>query len=73
VRSPPPEEEGAAEELTTDELTTTPIPRTSALLREGRVGGETGVKLSPGIREGWGGRCFKIWIYFLPILLCFDW
>ena len=45
------EEEGAAE-TTCDELTATPIPRPPALLGGG--GRETGVKLSPGRREGWG-------------------
>jgi len=49
VRSHPAEEEGAAE-TTRDELTTTPIP----LRRSGGGGRETGVKLSPGRREGWG-------------------
>ena len=38
-----------------------PVP----LHRSGGGGRETGVKLSPGRREGWGGRCFKIWFYFL--------
>jgi len=49
VRSPAPEEEGAAE-TTCDELTITPIPRPPALLGGG--GRETGVKLSLGRREG---------------------
>jgi len=44
-----------------DELTTAPIPRPPVLLEGG--GGEKGVKLSPGRREGWG-KIFKIWIYF---------
>jgi len=46
VRSPPPEEEGAAETVC-DELTVTPIPHPSAPLG---VGGcrEMRVKLSPG-------------------------
>jgi len=50
VRSPPPEEEGAAE-TTCDELTTTPIPRPPVPL-QGRKE-RNGVKLSPGRREGW--------------------
>jgi len=51
VRSPPPEEEGAAE-TTCDELTTAPVPRPPAPL--GGRGENLGVKLSPGRREGWG-------------------
>ena len=58
VRSPPPEEEGAAETMC-DELTTTPLPCPPPPL-----GGEevenSGVKLRLGRREGWGGRCYKI-------------
>jgi len=50
VRSPPPEEEGVAE-ATCEELTATPIPCPPAPLGGG--GRETGVKLSPGRREGW--------------------
>ena len=49
---PPPEEEGAAE-TTCDELTQTPIPRPPAPLRGEEVE-ESGAKLSPGRREGWG-------------------
>jgi len=60
VRSPPPEEKGAAE-TTCDELTVTPISCPPALLRGGER--EMGVKLSPGRRRG-GGRCLKIWFYF---------
>jgi len=52
VRSPLPEEEGAAE--TTFELTITPIPCPPVPLW-GRGGGrETGMKLSLGRRERWG-------------------
>jgi len=47
VRSPPSEQEGAAE-TTCNELTITPIPCS------GGGGKETRVKLSPGRREGWG-------------------
>jgi len=61
VRSPPPEGQGVAE-TTCDELTVTPFLVPLCHLRGG--GRETGVKLSSGRREGWGGRCFKIWIYF---------
>jgi len=50
VRSPPPEEEGAAE-TTCDELTTTFIPRPPAPLR-GRRQRKSGVKLNSGRREG---------------------
>jgi len=49
VRSPPPEEEGAAE-TKCGELTPFPIP----LRHSGGRGRETGVKLSPRRREGWG-------------------
>jgi len=55
VRSPPPEGQGAAE-TTCDELTAVPI----SLRRSGEEERETGVKLSPGRREGLGGMCFKI-------------
>jgi len=50
VRSPSPEEEGAAE-TTCYELTATPIPHPPAPWGEGR---KTGVKLSPGRKWGWG-------------------
>jgi len=49
VRNPPPGEERAAETMC-DELTVTPIP----LCHGGGRGRKTGVKLSPGRREGWG-------------------
>jgi len=51
VRSPPTEEEGAAE-TTCDELTVTPVPVSLSCSEGG--GREMGVKLSPGRREGWG-------------------
>ena len=55
LRSPPPEEEGAAE-TTCDELTTTPIPRPPAPL-----GGEEVEKIrskvKPEKKGGVGGRC----------------
>ena len=58
MRSPPPEEEGAAE-TTCDELTQTPIPRPPAPL-----GGEEVEKIrskvKPGKKGGVGGR----WFYF---------
>ncbi|KAK4823757.1 LOW QUALITY PROTEIN: hypothetical protein QYF61_006053 [Mycteria americana] len=50
VRSPPPEEEGAAE-TTSDELTATSTPRSPVLLA-GRRWRKLGVKLSLGRREG---------------------
>jgi len=61
VRSPPPEEEGAAE-TKCDELTATPIPHPLALPvgRQERNGSE----VEPGRREGWGEGVFKIWNYF---------
>ena len=53
VRSLPPEGQGVTE-MMCDELTVTPIPCPPAPLKEGGGGRETGVKLSPGRREGWG-------------------
>jgi len=61
VRSPPPEEKGAAE-TTCDELTTTPIPRPPAPLGGRRE--RNGSEVEPGKKGMVGGRCFKIWIYF---------
>ena len=55
VRSPPPEEEGAAE-TTCDELTATPIPHPPAPLGGG--GREFGSEVKPGKKGGVGGRCF---------------
>ena len=52
VRSLPPEGQGAVETMC-DELTITPIPHSPLLLR-GEEGEKSGVKLSPGRREGWG-------------------
>jgi len=59
VRSPPPEEEGAAE-TTCDELTATLIPRSPVLLRgrrQRKIGSEARLRKKGGV----GGRCFKIW------------
>ena len=56
VRSPPPEEEEAAE-TKCDELTATPIPHPPVPLRGEEVE-ESGAKLSPGRREGWGEGVF---------------
>jgi len=61
VRSPPPEEEGAAE-TTRDELTVTPIPRPPAPLGGRRE--RNGSEVEPRKKGGVGGRWFKIWIYF---------
>jgi len=61
VRSPPPEEEGAAE-ATCDGRTATPIPRPPALLGGRRE--RNGSEAEPGKKGGVGGRGFKIWIYF---------
>jgi len=58
----PPEEEGVAE-TTCDELTTAPIPSPPVMLG-GRRQRKSGVKLSPGRREGWGQGVFKIRFYF---------
>ena len=56
VRSPPPEEEGAAE-TTCDELTATPVP---IPLRPSRGGGRgIGSKAEPAKKGGGGGKvCF---------------
>ena len=62
VRSPPSEEEGAAE-IMCDELTATPIPHPPVPLGGGGRG--IGSKAEPGKKGGVGGRCvFKIWFYF---------
>jgi len=55
VRSPPPEEEGAAEP-TCDKLTTNPIPRPPVLLGGRRYRNGSEVKLRKKGRVG--GRCF---------------
>ena len=62
MRSPPPEEEGAAAETTCDELTATPIPCPPVPLggRRERYGSEA----EPRKKGGVGGRCFKISFYF---------
>jgi len=62
MRSPPPEEEGASE-TTCDELIVTPIPRPPAPLGGRRE--RNGSEAAPGKMGGVGGRCFKIWFYFL--------
>ena len=61
MRSPPSEEEGAAE-TACDELTITPIPHPPALLVGRR--GRNGIEVGPGKKGGVGGRCLKIWFYF---------
>ena len=62
VRSPPPEEEGAAE-TTCDELTATPIPVPLCCCGGGGRGIRS--KAEPGKKGGVGGRCvFKIWFCF---------
>ena len=63
VRSPPPEEEGAAE-TTCDELTQTPIPRPPAPLGGEEEVEKIGSEVEPRKKGGVGGRCFKIWFYF---------
>ena len=64
MRSPPPEDEGAAE-TTCDELTITPIfvPLHHSVGRRQKIGS----KVKPGKKGGVGG--VKIWFYFLIILL----
>jgi len=66
ARSPPPEGQEAAE-TTCDELTVTPFPHPPALLRGRRE--RKGSEVEPGKKGGVGARSFKIWIYFLTILL----
>jgi len=56
VRSPPPEEEGAAE--TCDELTVGPIPHPPVQLRGRRK--RNGSEVEPGKKGRVEGRCFKI-------------
>ena len=58
MRSPPPEEDEAAETLC-DELTITPIPCPPVLLAGGG-GREIGSEVEPGKKQGEGTRCFKI-------------
>ena len=65
VRSPPPEEEGAAD-TTCDELTQTLIPRPPAPLGGG--GRKFGSKVKPRKKGGVGGRCFSDLVLFLIIL-----
>ena len=65
MRSPPPEEEGAAETMR-DELTVTPIPCPPVPLGGRRQ--RNGSEVEPGKKGGVGGRCLKIWL-FLTILL----
>jgi len=61
VRSPPLEEEGAAETMC-DELTVTPIPHPPAPLGGRRQ--RNGIEAEPGKKGGVWGRCFKICICF---------
>jgi len=66
VRSPLPEKEGAAE--TCDELTTTSIP--CPLHRSGGGGRKTGMRLSPGSREGLGEGVLRFsFISYYPTLI----
>jgi len=62
VRSPPPEQKGAAE-TACDELTITPFP--IRLCCSGGRKERNGSEVEPGKKGGVGERCFKIWIYFL--------
>ena len=62
VRSPPPEEEGAAE-TTCDELTATPIPRPPEPLQREEIENSR-VKLSLGRKEGWGEGVLRFSFYF---------
>jgi len=62
MRSPPPEEEGAAE-TTCEELTAAPISR--PLSRLGWRSWRNMSEVEPGKKGGVGGKCFKIWFYFV--------
>jgi len=69
VRIPPPEGQRVAETMC-DELTVMPIPHPPVLLGEGEGGRETGVKLSPGRREGWGEGVLRFrFFYHYPTLI----
>ena len=57
-RSPPPEDEEAAETMH-DELTITPIPRSPCATGGGQRL-KPGVKLSPGRWEGWGEGVLRV-------------
>jgi len=50
-----------------DELTSTPVLRPPAPLGERRE--RNGSEAEPGKKGGVGGRCLKIWTYFLTVLL----
>jgi len=62
VRSPLAEEEGAAE-TACEELTAIPIPHSTKPLCGEKVE-NMGVKLSPGIRKGWGEGVLRFSFYF---------
>jgi len=71
VRSPPHDENGAAE-ITSDELLATPTPRPSASLGARRWRNSE-VKLSPGKNKGWGEGVLRfVFIFSLPYsdLIC---
>jgi len=57
VRSPPPEEEGAAE-TRCDELILSPISHSPVPLSGEKVNGS---EVEPRKKGGMGVRCFKIW------------
>jgi len=63
ARSPPHEEEGAAE-TTCDELTVTPTPHPPVPLRE-----RNRSEIEPGKKVGVGGKVFEDLVLFLTILL----
>jgi len=69
VRSPPPEEEGAAETTCGD---CNPHSPSSHATRQKEVE-NSGEKLSLGRRQGWREGVFKVCFCFLIILLQFDW
>jgi len=66
VRSPPLEGQGAAE-TTCNEPTATPTPHPPAPHWGRRE--RNGSEVEPAKKGGVGGRCFKIYFYFLIILL----
>jgi len=68
VRSPPPEEEGAAETMW-DELMAAPFPRPPCATWRGEAE-KSGVKMSPQRMEGWGEHVLRFGlISYYPTLI----
>jgi len=70
VRSPAPEEKGAAE-MMCDELTATPFPIPMCHCRGG--GREFWSKVEPGRKGGVRGRCSRFRFYFSLSYSDFEW